>query len=118
MASLENITQSLAALSIKPAASVEHEATNSPATWREALEASSSAPKPFELIKVLVYKPKTAKTATPVPVVVVAREGTEVASGLVGKKLSLKELRFASDDLLSEFFGLDKNSCTSQLYLL
>lgn len=112
MATLESITQSLAGLSITPAASISHAPVSSPTAWREALEASSEAPKSFELIKTLVYKPKTAKTATPVPLVVVAREGTDVNSGAVGKKLGLKELRFASEDLLQEFFSLDKNSRT------
>ncbi|KAL7284037.1 hypothetical protein ACG7TL_001314 [Trametes sanguinea] len=122
MASLESITQSLAKLSISPAASVSHAPTNSPQSWREALEASPDAPKPFELVKTLVYKPKTAKTATPVPVVVIARETTDVPSGVLGKTLNLKDLRLASEDLLKEFFGLDKNSLSplalnSQTYL-
>ena len=112
MASLESLTQSLASLSITPAASVKHAATTSPATWREALEASDAAPKSFELTKVLVYKPKTAKTATPVPLVVIAREHAEFSSGALGKKLNLKDLRLASEDLLTEFFSLDKNSRT------
>lgn len=111
MASLDVIIQSLAALSIQPAApAVAHATTNSPATWREALVADASAPKSFELIKTLVYKPKTAKAATPVPVVVIARDETETSSGAIGKKLNLKELRLASEDLLTEFFALDKNS--------
>lgn len=117
MSSLDNITQSLAALSIQPAATVSHDATGSPAAWREALEASASAPKSFEIIKTLVYKPKTAKTATPVPLVIVARESTEVISGAIGKKLSLKDLRLASEDLLTEFFSLDKNSRTLRLHV-
>ncbi len=110
MASLESITQSLSGLSITPAATVSHTAASSPQAWREALEASSSAPKSFELIKTLVYKPKTAKTATPVPLVVIARENTDVLSGSVAKKLNLKEPRLAAEDLLTEFFSLDKNS--------
>lgn len=112
MSSVDSITQSLAGLSIRPVSVLSHSRTNSPATWREALEASPSAPKSFELIKTLVYKPKTAKTATPVPVVVVAREGTDVISGTLGKKLGLKELRLGSEDLLKEFFSLDKISRT------
>ncbi|KAJ7444087.1 hypothetical protein B0H11DRAFT_2291350 [Mycena galericulata] len=53
----------------------------------------------------------TAKTATPVLVVVIARDETETSSAAIGKKLNLKELRLASEDLLSEFFcfPLDKN---------
>ena len=108
--SIESLTQSLAGLSIQLHAVVSHGETSSPAAWREALEASSSAPKSFELIKTLVYKPKTAKTATPVPLVVIARENTDVVSSAVGKKLGLKDLRWASDDLLNEFLSLDKNS--------
>ncbi|OBZ77731.1 putative proline--tRNA ligase C19C7.06 [Grifola frondosa] len=110
MTSLESVTQSLAGLSINPVAAIAHSATNSPATWREALEATSSTPKSFELIKILVYKPKTAKTATPVPLVVITREATDVPSGVLGKTLGLKDLRLASEDLLQEFFSLDKNS--------
>ncbi|GJE93747.1 prolyl-tRNA synthetase [Phanerochaete sordida] len=110
MASLESITQSLSALSIAPSAAVSHAAASSPAAWREALEASDAAPKPFELVKTIVYKPKTAKTATPVPLVVIARENTDVASNALGRKLNLKELRLASEDLLAEFFTVDKHS--------
>jgi prolyl-tRNA synthetase len=110
MASLDTITQSLESLSIKPTAAVSHGATTSPTAWRDALLATESAPKNFELIKTLVYKPKTPKTATPVPVVVIARDETETNSGAIGKKLNLKELRLASGDLLTDFFALDKDS--------
>jgi prolyl-tRNA synthetase len=110
MSGIDGITKSLAALSVKPAGVVDHGSTDSPAAWKEALEAHSSTPKPYELLKTVVYKPKTAKTATPVPVVVIAREESEVTSTFVGKTLNLKELRLASEDLLTEFFSLDKNS--------
>ncbi|KAI6139615.1 hypothetical protein EDD17DRAFT_1782533 [Pisolithus thermaeus] len=109
-ASLETITASLANLSITPAATVIHAETNSPATWQAALQSVTSVPPSFELIKTLVYKPKTAKTAVPVPVVVIARDDTETSSSALAKKLGLKELRLASEDLLDEFFKLDKNS--------
>jgi hypothetical protein len=108
-----DLTAKLAALSIKPTATVTHAETTSPATWKEAVVASGSAPASFELVKTLVYKPKTAKSATPVPVVVIAREETETNSSAIGKALNLKELRLASEDLLTEFFSLDKNSCAS-----
>ncbi|KAJ7065919.1 hypothetical protein B0H15DRAFT_794505 [Mycena belliarum] len=107
---MDALSQSLASLSIASVASVSHSETTSPVTWRDALEANTSTPKPFELIKTLVYKPKTAKTATPVPVVVIARDDTETNSAAIGKKLNLKEMRLASEDLLTEFFSLDKNS--------
>lgn len=117
MASLDIITKSLESLSIKPRALVSHETTTSPTTWRQALLATESAPKSFELIKTLVYKPKTAKTATPVPVVVIARDETETNSGAIGRTLNLKELRLASGDLLTEFFALDKDSRMSLTHL-
>lgn len=108
------ITEKLAKASMKPLASVKHAAAISPAAWREALLASGSTlPDNFQLTKTLVFKPKTAKTATPVPVVIIAREETETSSAAVGKKLGLKELRLAAPDLLTEFFNLDKDSRTS-----
>lgn len=97
---------------------ISHAATTSPAEWRAALVASDTAPKTFELIKTLVYKPKTAKTATPVPVIVIAREETETNSAAIGKLLNLKELRLASADLLTEFFALDKDSSMSLSHFL
>jgi hypothetical protein len=50
-------------------------------------------------------------TAPLVPIVVIAREETKTSSSALGKKLNLKELRLASEDLLSGFIALDKNSC-------
>lgn len=110
--SANDIVHKLKGLSIEPTATIAHAETSSTATWKEALIASGSAPKSFEIIKTLVYKPKTAKTAAPVPVVVIARDETDTNSTAIGKKLNLKELRLASEDLLAEFFSLDKNSCT------
>jgi prolyl-tRNA synthetase len=115
MSSLDSIT--LAALSITPSETVQHASATSPAAWKEALQTVPKTPKEFELLKVLVFKPKTAKSATPVPVVVVARDDTETSSSLLGKKLNLKELRLASEDLLSEFFSLDKDSRKSLIIL-
>jgi hypothetical protein len=107
---MDAVTQSLAALSLKPTATVSHSATDSPAAWKDALSSTSGVPSSYELIKTLVYKPKTAKTATPVPVVVITRDSTAASSGVIGKRLNLKELRMASEDLLTEFFSLDKDS--------
>jgi len=115
MSALDSITQALAALSITPSGTVEHASATSAAAWKEALQAASETPKEFELLKVLVFKPKTAKNATPVPVVVVARDETETSSSLLGKKLNLKDLRLANEDLLSEFLSLDKDSRTFSL---
>lgn len=110
MSTLDSVSIVLSSLSITPAAKVSHAETTSDTSWREALQGAAGVPENFELVKTLVFKPKTAKTATPVPLVVIAAEGTQTNSGALGKKLSLKELRLASEDLLQEFFSLDKNS--------
>lgn len=107
--SINNIIQKLDSLSIKPLGTLSH-AETSPASWMEVLIATGSAPVSFERIKTLVYKPKTSKNAAPTPVIVIAREQTEANSGGIGKNLNLKDLRVASDDLLTEFFSLDRNS--------
>lgn len=109
MSSLEDLTARLQAASIAPL-TLKHDAADSPAAWKDALKSTPGAPAAYELTKVLVYKPKTAKTAVPVPVVAIAGESTELNSSSLGKKLNLKELRLASEDLLKEFFSTDKNS--------
>jgi prolyl-tRNA synthetase len=101
----------LGQLAIQPIATLNHNRANSPQAWREILLGNPASPNSFQLIKTLVYKPKTAKSAAPVPVVVVARDETETSSSAIGKALNLKELRLGSEDLLTEFFSLDKNSC-------
>lgn len=108
--SMAAIHTALAGSAIKPIATLEHQHANSPQAWRDALAANPGSPKDFQLIKTLVYKPKTAKAATPIPVVVIARDETETSSSAIGKALGQKELRLASEDLLTEFFALDKNS--------
>ncbi|KIY74237.1 prolyl-tRNA synthetase [Cylindrobasidium torrendii FP15055 ss-10] len=105
---MDAVNQALATLSLKPKV-VEHVPADSPAAWRDAL-ATTAAPEPFQLLKTLVYKPKTAKTATTVPVVVLAPEAIQPSSSAIGKKLNLKDLRLASDDLLQDFFSADKDS--------
>lgn len=54
--------------------------------------------------KTLVFKPKTAKTATPVPVVVFALQSTQTPSPVIAKAAGVKEPRLARDDLVQEFF--------------
>lgn len=55
--------------------------------------------------KTLVFKPKTAKLATPVPVVVFALQATQTPSSLIAKAAGVKEPRLAKDDLVEEFFA-------------
>ncbi|QRV81998.1 prolyl-tRNA synthetase [Ceratobasidium sp. AG-Ba] len=106
----DDISSRLSALSLTPAAKCAHPAVSNPAEWKDALGKAPGVPPSYELCKTLVFKPKTAKSATPVPVVVIARDETETSSGALGKRLNLKDLRLAADDLLKEFFALDKDS--------
>ncbi|CAE6380866.1 unnamed protein product [Rhizoctonia solani] len=110
MVATDELTARLSALSLAPSALAAHPAVSNPGQWKEALGQAPGVPSSFELCKTLVFKPKTAKTATPVPVVVIARDETETSSGALGKKFNLKDLRLATDDLLKEFFALDKDS--------
>ena len=55
-------------------------------------------------VKSLVFKPKTPKTATPVPIVVVALQSTTTPSPLIAQVTSSKDPRLARDDLVKEIF--------------
>ena len=56
--------------------------------------------------KTLVFKPKTAKTATPVPIVVFALQDTQTPAALIALAAKAKEPRLAKDELVQEFFGV------------
>lgn len=58
-------------------------------------------------VKVLVFKPKTAKTATAVPIVVVALASTTTPSPLIAQLTKLKDPRLARDELFKSFFNVD-----------
>ncbi|CAR30568.1 proline--tRNA ligase [Lachancea thermotolerans CBS 6340] len=55
-------------------------------------------------VKSLVFKPKTPKSATPVPIVVVALQSTSTGSGLIASETSTKDPRLARDDLFASHF--------------
>lgn len=55
-------------------------------------------------VKSLVFKPKTAKSATPVPIVVVALQSTTTPSPVLAQATSLKDPRLARDELFQSFF--------------
>jgi prolyl-tRNA synthetase len=57
-------------------------------------------------VKSLVFKPKTAKTASPVPIIVVALTTTQTPSGIIAKSANAKDPRLAKNDLTNEFFGV------------
>lgn len=113
---LETTLAALASCTIEPKGSLSHEPiTTDPSTWKSALEAAPSSaatvPSEYKFTKTLVFKPKTAKSAAPTPLILIASEETDTkATNALGKQVGLKELRIASDDLIKEFFGVDKNA--------
>ncbi|KAG8817203.1 hypothetical protein FRC19_011494, partial [Serendipita sp. 401] len=113
---LENILTALAACKIEPKGSLSHAATTTdPASWKTALEGAPSSnatvPGAYKLTKTLVFKPKTAKNAAPTPVIVIAAQDTDTrATNALGKQIGQKEMRLATDDLINEFFGVEKSA--------
>jgi prolyl-tRNA synthetase len=101
------VLESLSKLSIAPK-TVSHNAVSDSKAWAEALNTTKDVT--FEITKTLILKPKTAKTAAPTPVVVIALDSTETNATALGKKLSLKDCRFANEDLLKDTFSVDKDS--------
>ena len=78
-------------------------------------------------VKSLVFKPKTAKTATPVPIVVIALQSTVTPSPLISQATGLKDPRLARDELFQSFFKCESakaftvgylSNCESPFHLL
>lgn len=78
-------------------------------------------------VKSLVFKPKTPKSATPVPIVVVALQSTTTPSALIANATSTKDPRLARDDLVKQAFQSesarafilgDLANATSEFHLL
>lgn len=67
----------------------------------------SDAPADAMAVKSLVFKPKTAKSAVPVPIVVVALQTTATPSPLIAQAAVAKDPRLARDDLVKDFFKCD-----------
>jgi len=111
-ATITDIVSHLSSLNLIHGQLVTHEASTSLASWREALARSSNVPESYRLVKTLVFKPKTSKTAPQTPVVVFAHDETETNSAALGKKFNLKDLRLAPEDLLNSLFGVNKDAST------
>ncbi|VEU20829.1 DEKNAAC101756 [Brettanomyces naardenensis] len=63
-------------------------------------------------LKSLVFKPKTPKTQTPVPVIVIARHTTQTPSKIIAQEAEAKDPRLANDALTTEFFGVSAKEFT------
>ncbi|KAH3900439.1 probable Putative proline--tRNA ligase YHR020W [Saccharomycodes ludwigii] len=59
-------------------------------------------------VKSLVFKPKTPKTATPIPIVVVALQTTNTPSPIIASASNTKEPRLARDELFQSIFKVEK----------
>ena len=107
----EAILAALSSLSIDAAGakSVTHAATESQAAWNDALSAAG-APSGYRLLKTLVFKPKTPKSETPVPVMVVTDDATQTSTSALGAHLKLKDLRLAAPELLEATLAATKDS--------
>lgn len=103
----------LASLSIN-VAPVAHAAAPTHAEWTDALGAVSGAPA-HRRLKTLVFKPKTPKSETPIPVVVVSDDATSANTGALGAALQLKEMRLAAPELIAESLQATKDDGTSLL---
>ncbi|KAG1147035.1 hypothetical protein G6F37_004337 [Rhizopus arrhizus] len=106
MASCDAVLETLSKLSIS-VSPITHEPVLDTKAWAEQLTNVSIS---HQTTKTLIFKPKTAKTAPVTPVFVIALDSTETNATALGKKLSLKDLRFASEDLLKDTFNTKKGS--------
>ncbi|CEG74061.1 Putative Prolyl-tRNA synthetase [Rhizopus microsporus] len=107
MASSDAVLEILSKLSIN-VDPISHDPVLDTKTWAEKL--SNLQTPQYQTTKTLIFKPKTAKTAPVTPVFVIALDSTETNATALGKKLSLKDLRFASEDLLKDTFKTQKGS--------
>ncbi|AMD22140.1 HGL200Cp [Eremothecium sinecaudum] len=60
-------------------------------------------------VKSLVFKPKTAKSAIAVPIVVVALQSTTTPSPLIGSVTGTKDPRLARDELFQSHFDIENS---------
>jgi prolyl-tRNA synthetase len=97
---MENLLHQVAALAIT------HDSPANNDEWA-AILTRSNVDGPYNLTKVLVFKPKAAKSQTSVPVVVVALNSTATPSSVVAKSVAAKDTRLASKDLVLELFGVE-----------
>ena len=109
----ESILAALSSLSIQAGEprTASHAAASSQGEWTDVLAALPESTKPanYRLLKTLVFKPKTAKSETPVPVMVVTDEATQCNTSAIGSHLKLKELRLAVPELLQATLGATKD---------
>lgn len=97
----------LANLSID-AQPVAHAPAPTHAEWSDALGGVAGAPA-HRRLKTLVFKPKTPKSETPVPLVVISDDAVATSAGALGAALKLKELRLAAPELITDALQATKD---------
>ena len=109
----ETVIAALSRLSIEPSTGdlVHHDAAESQAGWNDALSSSaaSNVPSEYRLLKTLVWKPKTAKSETPLPLMVVTDDKTQTSTSAIAAETKLKELRLAVPELLKSTLDATKD---------
>ncbi|GME68376.1 unnamed protein product [Ambrosiozyma monospora] len=76
------------------------------------LSLSEPTPEGAIPLKSLVFKPKTPKSQTPIPLILVALQSTQTPSGLLAKAAGVKEPRLANDQLTTTFFNISAKDFT------
>ena len=109
----DRLFQQLSALKISTTKPISHEPVENVTAWTKALEGkSTSLPTGVSHVfsKTLILKPKQPKSQPPAPVMVIANETSDINLSRLGKELGVKELRFATNDLLTDIFTTVKGS--------
>lgn len=113
-----DILARLDALKINHEMIVEHPHSESVEEWNGHLSQNNELKgKEFALSKTLLFKPKQPKSATPTPVLIVAKNTTPTNSSAIGKLLNMKDLRLAADELVKDVLPgcQGKGGCESPL---
>lgn len=107
---MESLVARLSKLSI-PSTCLKHESVESNEMWRQQLALHPQPPPHHHhrLTKTLLLKPKSKASSTVTPLMVIALDSTEINLSALSKSLGVKELRFATEDLVKETLGVDKS---------
>lgn len=106
---MDGLAAATAALDVTETGQITHAPATTATAWREALASASTVPT-HALSKSLLLKPKLAKTAEQVYILVVALEETDTPANPIAKHLSFKEARSAADDAIKAVLGVDKDA--------
>ncbi|KAJ2338961.1 hypothetical protein GGF43_006760, partial [Coemansia sp. RSA 2618] len=89
---------------------IEHAPVADNLAWAKELATASGLPSNYVLTKTLVFKPKQPKSDPIAPVFVVIKDDKKADAKAIGNELKLKDLRLASDSVLSDIFQTAKGS--------